>query len=402
MVSAVSYKSLVQSKPCKMCPQATNISACARCGMAFYCSEKCQSKDWKEHKKVCKLMVANAESFNPPHFDSKISMGYGVMDQPTFNRLSYTAVLECAALVERRVAFAFIDRQLGRWRREIAEMQKSEESQDFGLDRRETTLDFLRTAVDQNCKYRQSALKLQGVVENYLRQMGDRTELSVVKGVCEVTVKIYTGTLIKQVFEEFEKNRPQEGPRKMILDTVDAIGELACLRLSEEGVGKFDGGKLQISDEEYYKYLCANHYLSIQVQYQIDLATKVYLTNYVTDIFKEGSQSTLHRTRPVINLVHPATFNLAKIDQETARLWDETHLKKDPEYLIPLSFLYLHGSPKVRGTAWCAQVMVKAAMHHLNLPILPFAKDVDWGMKTLEYFFLEDYARDYPGFFVTK
>jgi hypothetical protein len=30
-----------------------NLSTCARCGKAYYCSAACQKQDWKQHKKTC-------------------------------------------------------------------------------------------------------------------------------------------------------------------------------------------------------------------------------------------------------------------------------------------------------------------------------------------------------------
>jgi len=44
---------------CMTCGKVGNsrnkMKACAKCKTAFYCSKECQQKDWKDHKKYCKL-----------------------------------------------------------------------------------------------------------------------------------------------------------------------------------------------------------------------------------------------------------------------------------------------------------------------------------------------------------
>lgn len=415
MISPVSEKSLVQireSKPCQTCKLAKKISACAQCGMVFYCSIVCQKKDWPTHKTVCKMMAAEVETFNPPQIIVDAVYGYGDMNQKEFNRLSYTAMLECAALVEEQMAkqidlekgFHAIDRQLGNWRREIARVQKSPNWEQFGVDRREVPLDFLATTIDRNGKYKSSVIILEQRMEELLKEMGERTEMRLVKGSCEAEIKIYTPELLQQKYREVgelitkEKRDPPEGPLRQLRETLDAVYELVETRLAEE-----KGIKIGvISGEEKNAYIAKHEFLIVQLQYQIDPSSKVYLTTYVTDLFKKGSQRTLHPTHPGFNILHPPPFNLPKICQESARLWKEALTKKDPQFLIPFSFLHLHGTAKWRGSAWCNQVLMKAALRRLGLPLLPYAKDVDWGMKTLEYFFLEDYAKDYPGFFVKK
>ena len=81
---------------------------------------------------------------------------------------------------------------------------------------------------------------------------------------------------------------------------------------------------------------------------------------------------------------------------------ERSPIKKDPKLLIPFSFLYLHGNPKKRGSAWCSQVELKSVYHRLGIPLVPFAENVEWGIKTFEYFFLEDYEKAYPSFFASK
>lgn len=412
MIASISEKSLVQirdSKPCQTCQLAKKTSACAGCGMTFYCSTVCQKTEWPLHKKVCRLLAAKVATFNPPQILVDAIYGYGVMNQDLFNRLSYTAMLECAALVDEQMAkqidlekgFVVIDRLLGNWRREIAQVQKSPEWRTFGVDRREVQIDFLATTIDQKGKYKTSVIVLQHRMEEYLKEMGERTEMRLVKGLCEVEIKIYTPEIFaeeKRKIAEWMKKElrdPPEGPLRQLRETIDAVYELVETRLAEK-----KGITLGIiKGEEKDKYISQHEFLIVQLQYQIDPASKVYLTTYVTDLFKKGSHRTLHPTHPGLNILHPPPFNLPKICQESARLWKETHTKKDPQFLIPFSFLHLHGTSKWRGSAWCNQVMMKAAQHRLGLPIVPYAEDVDWGMKTLEYFFLEDYARDYPSFY---
>jgi hypothetical protein len=40
-------------KKCKICSKKTT-NKCSRCKRTYYCSQKCQRDDWKEHKKTCK------------------------------------------------------------------------------------------------------------------------------------------------------------------------------------------------------------------------------------------------------------------------------------------------------------------------------------------------------------
>lgn len=39
---------------CQFCLLRTEVVVCSRCQRAFYCSQKCQKQDWKQHKQVCK------------------------------------------------------------------------------------------------------------------------------------------------------------------------------------------------------------------------------------------------------------------------------------------------------------------------------------------------------------
>jgi len=35
---------------------------CGNCKVKKYCSVNCQKEDWKEHKKICKLLSTNSNS----------------------------------------------------------------------------------------------------------------------------------------------------------------------------------------------------------------------------------------------------------------------------------------------------------------------------------------------------
>ncbi len=41
---------------CSLCETVSSLklSLCSRCRKVYYCSKKCQGKDWKEHKKTCR------------------------------------------------------------------------------------------------------------------------------------------------------------------------------------------------------------------------------------------------------------------------------------------------------------------------------------------------------------
>ena len=44
---------------CQMCgKEAAKMKKCSVCKRVRYCSEECQLKDWKEHKKACKTKAA--------------------------------------------------------------------------------------------------------------------------------------------------------------------------------------------------------------------------------------------------------------------------------------------------------------------------------------------------------
>ena len=40
--------------PCSICYKQTN-KKCKKCFTIYYCSKVCQKKDWKQHKKICKI-----------------------------------------------------------------------------------------------------------------------------------------------------------------------------------------------------------------------------------------------------------------------------------------------------------------------------------------------------------
>lgn len=35
----------------------TNLFKCSRCKSVYYCDATCQKADWKEHKKICKVII---------------------------------------------------------------------------------------------------------------------------------------------------------------------------------------------------------------------------------------------------------------------------------------------------------------------------------------------------------
>ena len=330
------------SKPCHTCHQAKKTAACTQCSMTFYCSPKCQKEDWKNHKRVCLLVLAEIDTFNPPQKTVDKSFGYGVIDQTLFNRLSYTAMLECAALVDEQITkqmdlekgFYEIEKLVGRWRQELAQLGKSNESEEFGVDRKDANEDYRLTSIDQSCSYKPTAIVIQAKVEEYLRQLGDQLQLSITKGACEIHIQIFTPKIRQQKMEvlrawcAIEKKAPQEGPLRMLFETLDVISELATLRLKEQGEAIQKGKILEVNRQTYCDYLDSHDFLSIQMQYRVDANSKVYLSTYVTDVFKNGSQYTLHPTHSVISLLHPAAFNLSRIESDVARLWKEVQLKK--------------------------------------------------------------------------
>jgi SAM-dependent methyltransferase len=69
MASSVIYAAAAASQPvisnlkiCFSCNKTSEkLSQCAKCHFAKYCSRECQSKDWPEHKIVCKAAVTKDE-----------------------------------------------------------------------------------------------------------------------------------------------------------------------------------------------------------------------------------------------------------------------------------------------------------------------------------------------------
>ncbi len=50
--------------PCFACGKSDDtLKKCKRCWYAFYCSKKCQIKDWKHHKPVCKYLKNSMEGW---------------------------------------------------------------------------------------------------------------------------------------------------------------------------------------------------------------------------------------------------------------------------------------------------------------------------------------------------
>ena len=65
-----SSKNKLNGKRCNYCNKIdAKLKKCTRCKQAFYCSKKCQKKDWKNHKKVCKKIV---EPTSSPNDDAEI------------------------------------------------------------------------------------------------------------------------------------------------------------------------------------------------------------------------------------------------------------------------------------------------------------------------------------------
>ena len=55
--SASTDSCVYDSNHCNSCGKMdSNLKKCGACGRAWYCSQECQRKDWKEHKKVCKTL----------------------------------------------------------------------------------------------------------------------------------------------------------------------------------------------------------------------------------------------------------------------------------------------------------------------------------------------------------
>ena len=54
--NASSDNCVLDKSHCNFCGEkVTNLKKCGACGRSWYCSQDCQRKDWKEHKKACKV-----------------------------------------------------------------------------------------------------------------------------------------------------------------------------------------------------------------------------------------------------------------------------------------------------------------------------------------------------------
>jgi hypothetical protein len=46
---------------CNKCNKFCDLNKCSKCNNVIYCSKECQIKDWKDHKKICKINNGNKE-----------------------------------------------------------------------------------------------------------------------------------------------------------------------------------------------------------------------------------------------------------------------------------------------------------------------------------------------------
>eukprot|EP01083_Nonionella_stella_P157574 511701_1 len=44
------------SSSCAKCNKAGATAVCGACKCTYYCSRDCQRKDWKQHKRICKML----------------------------------------------------------------------------------------------------------------------------------------------------------------------------------------------------------------------------------------------------------------------------------------------------------------------------------------------------------
>jgi len=49
-------ESIMEVLPCKVCGKAVDTSKCKQCMVVAYCGKEHQREDWKDHKKICKLL----------------------------------------------------------------------------------------------------------------------------------------------------------------------------------------------------------------------------------------------------------------------------------------------------------------------------------------------------------
>eukprot|EP01083_Nonionella_stella_P112031 329069_1 len=56
---------------CATCHKAGATSRCTACKCTYYCSRDCQRKDWKQHKRICKMLKEEEEKTNTSKTDGK-------------------------------------------------------------------------------------------------------------------------------------------------------------------------------------------------------------------------------------------------------------------------------------------------------------------------------------------
>eukprot|EP00245_Coleochaete_scutata_P014569 TRINITY_DN6255_c0_g1_i1.p1 TRINITY_DN6255_c0_g1~~TRINITY_DN6255_c0_g1_i1.p1 ORF type:complete len:285 (-),score=54.45 TRINITY_DN6255_c0_g1_i1:711-1565(-) len=58
-VKRVPLSSKIQRQDCVLCHSELHLMKCGRCRKVYYCSRDCQTRDWKNHKAICKEPSAN-------------------------------------------------------------------------------------------------------------------------------------------------------------------------------------------------------------------------------------------------------------------------------------------------------------------------------------------------------
>lgn len=109
----------MEDRHCFICGSEENVQRCARCKSAFYCSAKCQLRDWKRHKPYCRQMSEEKEDSRVEEQaeDAEAEESESLLSQKSSSVSSLRKVVNVSekltSLLQKRV-YVLIERENGK------------------------------------------------------------------------------------------------------------------------------------------------------------------------------------------------------------------------------------------------------------------------------------------------